>query len=112
MARKPFAFRPARYSAPPSLLPELVRTRRILHNENRHVESGSGAAPRRAPFPDPAHQTGRADLPHPAFGQGYLCFRPRQVSAEAFQAEQAELLVKILIAEAIAALSLDLVLVT
>jgi len=77
-----------------------------------NVESRSGAAPRRAPFPDPAHQTGRADLPHPAFGQGYLCFRPRQVSAEAFQAEQAELLVKILIAEAIAALSLDLVLVT
>ena len=24
----------------------------------------------KAPFPDPAHQTGRADLPHPAFGQG------------------------------------------
>jgi len=26
---------------------------------------GSGA-----PFPDPAHQTGRAVFPHPAFGQG------------------------------------------
>jgi hypothetical protein len=28
------------------------------------VESRSGAVAFRAPFPDPAHQTGRADLPH------------------------------------------------
>ena len=25
-----------------------------------------------APFPVPAHQTGRAGLPHPAFGQGFI----------------------------------------
>ena len=35
------------------------------------VESRSGAvATDAAPFPLPAHQTGRADFPHPAFGQG------------------------------------------
>jgi hypothetical protein len=35
------------------------------------VESRSGAvATDAAPFPFPAHQTGRADFPHPAFGQG------------------------------------------
>ena len=45
-------------------------------------------------------------------GQGCLCFRPRQISAEAFQAEQAQLLVEVLILEAFAALSLDLMLVT
>ena len=33
------------------------------------VESRSGAVAQ-APFPDPAHQTGRAACPHPAFGQG------------------------------------------
>ena len=64
------------------------------------------------PFPDLAHQTGWADFPHPAFGQGGLCFRPRQTSAEALQADQAELLVEVLILEAIAAVSLDFVLVT
>ena len=30
--------------------------------------------PYHAPFPHPAHQTGRADLPHPAFGQGTHAF--------------------------------------
>src|SRR5215510_4736779 len=32
-----------------------------------------------APFPHPAHRTGRADLPHPALGQG-ACFCPRKVA--------------------------------
>ena len=38
-----------------------------------------------APFPPPAHQTGRADFPHPAFGQGFMrspterCVCPREV---------------------------------
>ena len=32
-----------------------------------------------APFPHPAHRTGRADLPHPALGQD-ACFRPRKVA--------------------------------
>ncbi|HTD15287.1 MAG TPA: hypothetical protein VK673_08905, partial [Chthoniobacterales bacterium] len=46
------------------------------------VESRSDAVAE-APFSDPAHQTGRADFPHPAFGQGLCSFRPRQISAEA-----------------------------
>jgi len=32
-----------------------------------------------APFPHPAHRTGRAVLPHPALGQD-ACFRPRKVA--------------------------------
>ena len=32
-----------------------------------------------APFPHPAHRTGRAGLPHPALGQD-ACFRPRKVA--------------------------------
>ena len=32
-----------------------------------------------APFPHPAHRTGRAVLPHPALGQD-ACFRPRNVA--------------------------------
>ena len=71
-----------------------------LIGSSRGVESRSGAAAF-APFPDPAHQTGRAVFPHPAFGQGLGSFRPRQVSAEAFQSEQTELLVEVLIPEAI-----------
>jgi hypothetical protein len=31
------------------------------------VEEGRGGALKRAPFPLPAHQTGRAVFPHPAF---------------------------------------------
>ena len=33
-----------------------------------------------APFPPPAHQTGRADFPHPAFGQG-ITFSPTRSCA-------------------------------
>jgi len=47
------------------------------------VESRRGAVARGAPFPRPAHRTGRADLPHPALGEeihacahGSLPFRP------------------------------------
>src|SRR5450755_4998814 len=39
---------------------------------------GSGA-----PFPDPAHQTGRAVFPHPAFGQG-LAFAHGRLSCLRF----------------------------
>ncbi len=31
------------------------------------VEDGRGVSREAAPFPIPAHQTGRADFPHPAF---------------------------------------------
>jgi hypothetical protein len=65
------------------------------------VESRSGAVAQ-APFPDPAHQTGRAVFPHPAFGQGLYSVCPRQISAEALQSEQAKLLVEVLVPEAIA----------
>jgi hypothetical protein len=34
-----------------------------------------------APFPPPAHQTGRADFPHPAFGQG-LTLRHTKTSVQ------------------------------
>src|ERR1017187_9225368 len=39
-----------------------------------------------APFPHPAHQTGRAVFPHPAFGQGCTSYaashvRPRTIAA-------------------------------
>jgi hypothetical protein len=44
--------------------------------------------------------------------KGLCSVRPRQISAEAFQSEQAQLLVEVLIPEAIAAMSLDLVLLT
>jgi hypothetical protein len=41
------------------------------------VESRSGAvATDAAPFPLPARQTGRADCPHPAFGQGSFMLSP------------------------------------
>jgi hypothetical protein len=75
------------------------------------VESRSGAVAE-APFPDPAHQTGRAGFPHPAFGQGLGSVRPRQVDAEAFQSVQTKLLIEILISKAIALGRPDLVLVT
>src|ERR1700730_13568059 len=56
-----------------------------------------------SPFPDPAHQTGRADFLHPAFGQGFLCFRPRQVSGGPSQTKQSQGLLQILIAEVLLA---------
>jgi len=47
------------------------------------------------PFPLPAHQTGRADFPHPAFVQGVSCFRPRGVGGAPFEPKQAQLLMQI-----------------
>jgi len=35
-----------------------------MHLHPGRVEDGRGSS---APFPVPAHQTGRADFPHPAF---------------------------------------------
>ena len=35
--------------------------------DTSRVEEGRGVASKRVPFPLPAHQTGRADFPHPAF---------------------------------------------
>ena len=62
------------------------------------------------PFPDPAHQTGCANLPRPAFGQGCLCFRPRQVSPGTSQTEQAQAFLQILVAEALVARGVQLML--
>ena len=42
------------------------------------------------PFPLPAHQTGRAVLPHPAFVQENSCFRPREVNGGAFEPQQSQ----------------------
>ena len=44
----------------------------------------------RAPFPPPAHRTGRADFPHPALGQS-SCFRPRVTTWKPFQVQQSKL---------------------
>src|SRR5215469_5101179 len=62
--------------------------------------------------PNPTPHNWEGHITHPAFGQGCLCFRPRQIRAEALQAEEAELLVKMFIFEAIAAVSPDLVLLS
>ena len=40
-------------------------------NAPKMVESRRGAVAHRAPFPRPAHRTGRADFPHPALGEGF-----------------------------------------
>jgi hypothetical protein len=63
-----------------------------------------------SPFPDPAHQTGCAILPRPAFGQGFLCFRPRQVIGGASQTEQSQVLLQILVPEALLARIVQLML--
>jgi len=41
-------------------------------HERGRVEDGRGFDAEAAPFPVPAHQTGRADFPHPAFRQASL----------------------------------------
>ena len=61
-------------------------------------------------FPDPAHQTGCAILPRPAFGQGCLCFRPRQVSGGLSQTKQSHVLLQILVAEVLVARVVQLML--
>ena len=48
-----------------------------------------------SPFPLPAHQTGRADFPHPAFGQGNSCCRPREIARPALKLEQTQLFVQV-----------------
>jgi len=47
-----------------------------------------------APFPHPAHRTGRADFPHPALGQDSR-LRPRHVAAERGQAYEREVPVEV-----------------
>ena len=44
------------------------------------VESRRGAVARSAPFPRPAHRTGRADFPHPALGEGFDLARHTELS--------------------------------
>ncbi len=57
-----------------------------------------------APFPHPAHRTGRADLPHTAFGQG-LCngdshtFAHEPLSLRSLKLVQSQLLVQVLVSE-------------
>src|SRR5450432_4057840 len=50
---------------------QLSRQRPVSKNpsEIKGVESKRGAVARIAPFPRPAHRTGRADFPHPALGE-------------------------------------------
>ena len=52
-----------------------------------------------APFPHPAHRTGRADFPHPALGQRLIqADRPRSAaenSGGTVELEQAQLLVQV-----------------
>src|SRR5215469_12318934 len=75
------------------------------------VESRSGAVTLDAvPFPDPAHQTGRADFPHRGFRtKVQSCFRPREVARCLFQSDQPECLVEILVGIGAGASSLVLV---
>src|SRR5260370_23326464 len=50
-----------------------------------------------SPFPHSAHQTGLAVFPHPAFGQGDSCFRPRKVGRQFLQPQQAQFPVEVLV---------------
>src|ERR1019366_579770 len=49
--------------------------------------------PNRAPFPPPAHRTGREDFPHPALGEGSH-FRPRKVGGLLRKTDQTKLAVQ------------------
>jgi hypothetical protein len=70
----------ARIQHPTGQFLPAVKSARFLHKQPTPPSTSSGRVEiwrgsLGAPFPDPAHQTGRADLPHPAFGQGfYLAF--------------------------------------
>ena len=78
-----------------------VREEAAARRDDR-VESRSGAVAFRAPFPDPAHQTGRADLPHPAFGtRVLLSLRPRQVVLKVGQPGYSKPLIKIVVGKLI-----------
>ena len=63
-----------------------------------------------APVPHPAHQTGRADFRHPAFGQGLLngnshTFAHEQLPLRSLKLVQPQLLVQVLVGEVIPSLS-------
>src|SRR5208337_2023748 len=67
--------------------------------------------PDHAPFPHPAHQTGRADFRHPAFGQGLLngdshTFAHEQLPLRSLKPVQSQLLVQVLISESLPSLTL------
>ena len=66
-----------------------------------------------APFPHPAHQTGRAVFPHPAFGQGCTdmllhTFAHEQSSLGSLKLVQAQLLVQVFIVKALLSVTLYL----
>jgi hypothetical protein len=66
-----------------------------------------------APFPHPAHQTGRAVFPHPAFGQGCTdmllhTFAHEQSSLGSLKLVQAQLLVQVFIVKALLSITLYL----
>jgi hypothetical protein len=66
-----------------------------------------------APFPHPAHQTGRAVFPHPAFGQGGTdmllhTFAHEQSSLGSLKLVQAQLLVQVFIVKALLSITLYL----
>ncbi len=48
-----------------------------------------------APFPPPAHRTGRAVFPHPALGPDHSCVRPRKVTRQHREPYQSQRLVQI-----------------
>src|ERR1700757_3630132 len=59
-----------------------------------------------APVPHPAHQTGRADFPHPAFGQGLLngyshTVAHEQLPLRSLKLVESQLLVQVLVGEAV-----------
>ncbi len=63
-----------------------------------------------APFPLPAHQTGRADFRHPAFGQGLLngdshTFAHEPLPLRSLKLVQSQLLVQVLVRESIPSLA-------
>ncbi len=63
-------------------------------SEFQTVESRRGAvAPDYAPFPRPAHRTGRAGFPHPALGEG-SCVCSRQAARIPLQLQQPESLLE------------------
>jgi hypothetical protein len=66
-----------------------------------------------APFPHPAHQTGRAVFPHPAFGQGFSdmllhTFAHEQLRLGSLKPEQSQLLVQVFGMESFLSITLHL----
>ena len=64
-----------------------------------------------APFPHPAHQTGRADFRHPAFGQGLVngnshTFAHEPLPLGSLEPVQSQLLVQVLVREPFLSLTL------